>query len=695
MANNPAGNNGAEQAAEADAPNSKNIQQFYYECLGDRDWEEYKCNEHIFLKRNIGFAIYGAPNEENAFANSNISVSITGYSKKQNIHIDEILEVILRNNFLEDNSKILIRFIFICCELHNKKKSIAVEPVFVLKKCNTKELKGVVHENCLIVIDIHGRVYKSWELYLENNRLPKCTMVYPKSGKYKAEIINVENEELQVILESRESPACTIGNRILEGADTAGTVASVGVTATFLAAAIPGIVVAPALLAGAAIGGLAVGGYSVGRSIQTLVNRKQHEQSIGLDNSESRWCWLNTTVGVLGASTSAAAGLMTRAASQGTKISTTMRMAFNTMNVANLIGSGINLGCTGYNIIDKLINNESVSALEIFQFASSILFFHQSVVGFKTASTIISETQSSTLQNYEKSLRSNRHRKLFKKAQLEARRLQGDVAGNAEVISGIQNINDPDNFFAGLARINKDMNKQNARYTITSDGQIKINSNYIVDPMEFSTLNKNARSDVLRNLPARQATPAAGGVPKSGIPSSTFKSTLASVSEFSSSILLNPELIGKLAKEILSSKVDLETISALLSEFTTVVTRSIFDILVKLLDELSEFVQRDFSKLYPMVHIGVGVLQFIISHIRERARSFQIDFKDFLSTFFDHDGKINILQLQQLAREFRDWLKAKIESLKSSFGAETRATNVVKQLRNCDICNGYYYDISS
>lgn len=79
-------------------------------------------------------------------------------------------------------------------------------------------------------------------------------------------------------METRESPACTIGNRILDGVDTAGTVTSVGLTATFLAAAIPGIVVAPAVLAGAAIGGIAVGGYSVGRSIQTLVDRKKHEQ---------------------------------------------------------------------------------------------------------------------------------------------------------------------------------------------------------------------------------------------------------------------------------------------------------------------------------------------------------------------------------------------------------------------------------
>lgn len=44
------------------------------------------------------------------------------------------------------------------------------------------------------------------------------------------------------------------------------------------------------------------------------------KQSIGLDNAESRWCWLNTTVGILGAGASAATGLITRAASKGVEI---------------------------------------------------------------------------------------------------------------------------------------------------------------------------------------------------------------------------------------------------------------------------------------------------------------------------------------------------------------------------------------
>lgn len=87
-----------EQDTEAAPANSKDIQQFYYECLGDRDWEEYKYNEYIFLKRNIGFAIYGAPNEENALQSENVNESVTGYSKKQDNHINEILDVIFKNS---------------------------------------------------------------------------------------------------------------------------------------------------------------------------------------------------------------------------------------------------------------------------------------------------------------------------------------------------------------------------------------------------------------------------------------------------------------------------------------------------------------------------------------------------------------------------------------------------------------------
>lgn len=83
-----------------------------------------------------------------------------------------------------------------------------------------------------------------------------------------------------MILEVLDSPACSTSRKILVGSDRAKTAVSIGSTATFIAAAIPGVIVAPPLIAAAAVGGLAVGAYSVGRSIASLRDRKKHDQVV-------------------------------------------------------------------------------------------------------------------------------------------------------------------------------------------------------------------------------------------------------------------------------------------------------------------------------------------------------------------------------------------------------------------------------
>lgn len=39
---------------------------------------------------------------------------------------------------------------------------------------------------CFIFVDHEGRAYKSWNAYLENNRLPKGILVVPMDGIYNA-----------------------------------------------------------------------------------------------------------------------------------------------------------------------------------------------------------------------------------------------------------------------------------------------------------------------------------------------------------------------------------------------------------------------------------------------------------------------------------------------------------------------------
>lgn len=170
--------------------------------------------------------------------------------------------------------------------MHEKKKTILCRPLFVVKKCS-RSSKGQksfnLTDTCSIFIDDVPRVYQSWRQFLDKNKLPKCTMYCPANGKYKGEMVGTNQDgrvQLSVLLEVYNSPACSIVRKFLVGSDRTKTAVSIGSTATLVAAAIPGVFVAPALIVAAAAGGLAVGAYSVGRSVANLRDRKKHDQVI-------------------------------------------------------------------------------------------------------------------------------------------------------------------------------------------------------------------------------------------------------------------------------------------------------------------------------------------------------------------------------------------------------------------------------
>jgi hypothetical protein len=66
-------------------------------------------------------------------------------------------------------------------------------------------------------------VYKNWQDYLDNNKIPECVLCYPKSGVYSA-----VNGAVKV--EFGISPAGRTGAKVLKVLDTGGTVLSGGAT---------------------------------------------------------------------------------------------------------------------------------------------------------------------------------------------------------------------------------------------------------------------------------------------------------------------------------------------------------------------------------------------------------------------------------------------------------------------------------
>jgi hypothetical protein len=103
------------------------------------------------------------------------------------------------------------------------------------------------------------------------------------------------------------------------------------------------------------------------------------------------------------------------------------------LNYGSLAVNGLGLINTFVALQEKY-RSDDLTTLEVFQFASSVLFFTMSAVNTKTASTIIKETQSGIIKDFEGSLRSNRHRRMFRRVARETQGKDGHtMQGNAKV----------------------------------------------------------------------------------------------------------------------------------------------------------------------------------------------------------------------------------------------------------------------
>ena len=159
------------------------------------------------------------------------------------------------------------------------------------------------------------------------------------------------------------------------------------------------------------------GVYAAGRSIQTLVDRDQHQQSIGLDSAESRNCWLGIAGGVMGFASvrnMAVAARTAQAAARTTRAAATMplagQMAMKSVAVSSCVLSGLAVSNGLANIIDKAQNEKEITALDVFQFTSAVLFFTNSVISTRQAMSLINSMGKNSSQGSSGDNRALRNR---------------------------------------------------------------------------------------------------------------------------------------------------------------------------------------------------------------------------------------------------------------------------------------------
>lgn len=162
----------------------------------------------------------------------------------------------------------------------------------------------------MIYVDETGRVYQNWESYVEDNVLPAGTMVAPRRGVY-----NFDKSD-KVILDVYCTPSAKPGAKAMNAAQTGSAVLGIGASCVPIAAALTLPVAAP-VMAGAAIIGLGVGAFSAVTSALNLVDRKKHEQSINVTDSQARASYLGMAGGFLGMAAAGATRVMTSMAAAG------------------------------------------------------------------------------------------------------------------------------------------------------------------------------------------------------------------------------------------------------------------------------------------------------------------------------------------------------------------------------------------
>ncbi|KAL6444027.1 hypothetical protein ACFW04_001757 [Cataglyphis niger] len=533
-------------------------QQCFYELLSD--CIEYKCNEHKYLRQNIGYAIYGLPmSNENAskenIENNNscswkpehsndIDADVTdtvNYDEKAKSIIDiiykKICDIIKNDNTQPIYFGVIYNIIF--CPKMNvqlKKKEVEKEtktevsesekeeeekdsavshiPIFkirrnIQKKSDTvknskqnENTKTEIEEDYEIwYIDICGRVYENWTDYIKNNNLPPCTMVVPKDGVYQADLsYPVTEDNSTVWLEVIDSPACALTTRICNKMDIVSTIAGFGTAGLGVASLFTPL--APAVIATGLVASGASGIWTFARSSQQLADRKNHKESIDILNKEALPHWLGIAGTVFGFGSLGGSAALSKAAASGKTIPSFAKVAFNTVQGGNLFLNGAGIVYQGYYMIDKYMTDKTISRIDALNLAIHIMFFAGAVVKIQFANDIIESTQGKVINDYKDTLRKKNLRKKFNRVMRKAaERNMCKISENAEVIEYIKHREQllPVNQSASQSVNQPAAQTDNTPHNIIwsfEQGKLKVNGFILLDPIEYVV--RLMKSDVFK-----------------------------------------------------------------------------------------------------------------------------------------------------------------------------------------------------
>lgn len=197
----------------------------------------------------------------------------------------------------------------------------------------------------------------------------------------------------------------------------------------------------------------------------------------------------------------------------------------------------------------------------------------------------------------------------------ETRRIQGTVLGNTEVIKGIKNIANKDQFFADALKLNKDLNQHKLRISMTSDGRVNLNAMHKFDPSELYGMGTEARTQLFTSIgPANQTTPNA---PTRVLPTNAVASYNMDQEENSILVGIHPGEVIRIGTLLLRvSASGAENIALMLEN----VSQEVYGNLMTLaFNVLSKLLPEDIAKLRllsPEADLVEQIVSFIFNYLR-------------------------------------------------------------------------------
>ncbi|KAL1512704.1 hypothetical protein ABEB36_002250 [Hypothenemus hampei] len=703
--------------------------------LADRDYDAFEYDEDDSLWEKIAFAIAGPPfsgtsNDESDQLSIPTKMADlprdAGYDKTTKDKVDKLFKLIVdeSKNIAECRGRKEISIIYNCLVPLSKEKAKRSEkytdynpntdfnpvPLFVLRKC--RESNTSTLPPCRIVIDDTGRMYADWSEFLNRNKYPPCEMIYPLNGRY-----SVTNG--QVDLGKCFSASCDINTQLAQAGDIAST--GIGLTsgAVIAASAVASVTIAPAVMITAVSAGVASGVWAIGRSAYSLYDRKRHNESLSFMTAEARGAYFNIVAGTLGFVGAGAPLLLRTLVANGVAVGKGATYAINTINVLNLTASGASLANSAYDVLNQWLNeNQTPSTITIIQLTSSILFFGHAVYNFRNAQTIIDETQAKVLQEYQDSLRSNRHRKTFTRLVRETQNIHDNqTQARAEVISALRKIHNKDEVFAALTRNTRTFTKAGIRFS-ASDGQISF-GNIAVDLNEFCKMNKLQSEAYLMDF--RQNQPRPPTTYTSNNTRNIQLETIISNCYTDMKVKMSQISIHNVVKvvQILTRMLSGDVREKLTSIAHTVISKVLHTLTRSVINEIDEFLPRQ--------NQFIDFFQILLSYFYKKTEEIEEKYKKYIRTgdcqyyepMFDYISPVTGKRLIQIfeflvnnsyskltlckavvdklseyfTKKLMKYVFDKIEEKRrqDELAAYYRRFNQPKRV-NCSICGGYFYE---